>query len=698
MPPTEPFLIGRAKAYEAMGRGLLDWADVLEQRQGTAIQEEQLKAEEERKQREDKEPLPPRKWIENPYFSGDLAESLYPKLKDLFARIFEEQYHEIVMGGATRYGKTTLALAVNGYSLYLLSCMGSPQRNFHKMAESIFLMLNTNVTDLKARSAYFAKFTAWVKSTAYFAQDFRPKPNVITQLQFPKNLHCRFSGASANAPESEDLVFFLGDEANLYDVVDNSKRAKEGTKFDAAEEIDHAVSWRMNGTFMRADGTFPDPCKIVWLCKETYPNSFIRRKVRALKQQDLLRPGKALVIESTEWGTKPEGTYGTKVFHLRTASRMESERVLKPEEVEQVKREAARLEADPNVPEDERFKVFEVPEVHRRVAEENLARFIRDGCGWPTESISLFLRDREWIRRAIRRPGDRLRSGLVVPATVCQHPFRSLETTLLPDSGFLPVICHQTLVDGELRWRPVVNPSAPRFIHLDAGLTTDPMGITMLHQAGWVEVERYSEEVKGYCPEIAPLIFVDFMLRVLPEPGRKISFGAARNLVRDLRNTYGFIIQRVTMDSFQHVALDQPLTEDGFEAEVVSVDKTMDAYDFVEKAFAEDRISVYENPVFIAELSQLERVVTNKVRDGRVVVKVDHRPGERKDVCDSLAGSLWQLELAATKRAPAQPAAVERAKVEARKEQAKLDVVVQSAFERGDFEQMQEMGVGQGWA
>jgi hypothetical protein len=328
--PAPEFLSGRVRAYAALGDGLLEWADLLEQRQGQQIKEETLKAEEERKKREDRTPLSPRDWIGNNYFSGALADSLYPKLKDVFVRFFEEQYHEIVMGGATRYGKTTLALAINGYCLYLLSCMGSPQRNFHLMDQSVLLMLNMNVTELKARNAYFTKFSAWCRSTPYFTQEFCPKPNVITQLQFPKQVQCRFAGASVAAPESEDLVFYLGDEANLYDVVEGSKRAQTGTKFDAAEIIEAAVNRRMNGTFMRSDGTFPDPCKIVWLCKETYPNSFIRRRVKEIKSLGLERPGKTLILESTEWGMKPEGTYEKKYFYLRTASRMKSAGSLKP--------------------------------------------------------------------------------------------------------------------------------------------------------------------------------------------------------------------------------------------------------------------------------------------------------------------------------------------------------------------------------
>jgi hypothetical protein len=677
----------------AFARLCEETASSIEHRKHAQVQEETARAEQERRAREDRDPLPPSKWISNAYFAGSLAESLYPKLKDVFCRFFEEQYHEIIMGGATRYGKTTLALAINGYVLYLLSCMGSPQRNFHLMEQSVLLMLNMNVTELKARSAYFAKISAWVRSTPYFAQEFTPKSNVITQLQFPKHIQSRFAGATVNAPESEDLVFFLGDEANLYDVIEDSKRAQTGKRYDAAELIEAAVHRRMNGTFMRADGTFPDPCKVVWLCKETYPNSFIRRRVNEVKRLRLETPGKVLVLESTEWGMKPEGTYEKKYFYIRTASRMKSACVLKPEDVVEAQKDSERRMQDPQLPEDEKFRVFEVPLVHKLAAEKNLEQFIRDMCGWPTEAITLFLRDRQWLKDAIRVPCAEY------PSALCEHPFAEHETVLTTPELFLPIHCRQVEIRDEetgevsLVWRPIFNPSIPRFIHVDAGLTTDPMGFVMGHQNGWTRVDRFDEEQDKVSTTLAPRIFIDAALRILPEPAGQVNFGVVLALIRRIAR-HGYLIGKVTMDSFQHVALSQPLAEAGFDVEIVSVDKTMDAYDFVDKAFREKRLSIYPSKPFIEEVTQLERVVTGRVHQGRPVVKVDHRPGEKKDVSDGIAGVTWQVELAATTRVPFQPQAIAQQRADARREQIQAELTAQDAFERGDYETMAEMGLG----
>jgi hypothetical protein len=267
-----------------------------------------------------------------------------------------------------------------------------------------------------------------------------------------------------------------------------------------------------------------------------------------------------------------------------------------------------------------------------------------------------------------------------------------------PES-FLPIHCRQVeILDDEtgevtLVWRPIFNPSAPRFIHIDAGLTTDPMGFVMGHQNGWSKVDRFDERMEKVGIMTAPNIFIDAALRILPEHGGQVNFGVVLSLIRRLTR-FGYIIGEVTMDSFQHVALSQPLIEEGYDAQVISVDKTMDAYDFVDKAFREKRLSIYASKPFIEEVTQLERVVTGRVFQGRPVVKVDHRPGEKKDVSDGVAGVTWRIELAATKRVPYHPQPIAQDKVQARVEQARAELTVQEAFERGDYESLAEMGVG----
>jgi hypothetical protein len=76
------------------------------------------------------------------------------------------------------------------------------------------------------------------------------------------------------------------------------------------------------------------------------------------------------------------------------------------------------------------------------------------------------------------------------------------------------------------------------------------------------------------------------------------------------------------------------------------------------------------------------------------LVKVDHRPGEKKDVSDGVAGVTWRVELAATTRVPVHPQPIAQEKMPAMLEKARAELSIQDAFERGDYESIAEMGIG----
>jgi hypothetical protein len=658
-------------------------ASVIEARKKRLHDEVVSKEERDRMNREDKSPMSPLAWINNHYFSGSISDALWPKWRDVFVRAYEEQFHVIVFGGATRSGKSMTAHAIQGYSLYLTSMMGVPQKNFRIMEESPLLYLNMNTTDLKARSSYFKKFYSWVQATTYFNKDFSYRRNVSTQLQFPKHVVCRYSGATPGAAESEDLLFFVGDEVNLYEIVERSRRTQEGQRYDAAELVEAAVHRRMNGTFMRADGSFPDPCKVIWLCKETYPNSFIRRLIEKVRREGLQK--KILVVESTEWGMKPDGAYEKKWFWVRTSSRMESSRILMvEEEAKREKAEARRRELDEHIKDDEKFKVIDVPLVHLASAQQNTEMFIRDMIGLPTEAISLYLKDRSIVEEAIRKPGKEN------PLGTCVHPFTREETSFDDGVVFTSCFCEQIELEKDVKtWRPAKNPNTARFCRIDAGLTNDRMGFAMGHQAGWKKVLRF--DLQGTpVEEVAPIIWIDLMLRIKPTAKGEVEFGLARKLIHTLSKC-GFLIQKVTMDQYQHVALDQPLRESGYETEVTSVDKKMDAYDCLKMELQERRFSFYEYSPFIEEITQLERIVSGGGRNGEPNIKIDHRPNGSKDVADAVAGVCWEIELAAKRDFTQPPVLMQREQPKIIIEVAKEAANFNDAFDRGDFEAMMNM-------
>jgi len=661
---------------------------VLRGREEKLINEEAAEAERLEAARRDREPLSPMRWIDNEYFCGHLARDMFDKLKEEFVDVYNRNVFEIVMGGSIGWGKTTFALACQLYSLYLLTCYGIPQRAFKGMVESAqILYLNLNTKAEKAKNSYFKDLDTLIKSIPYFQKDFPPQKNLVNEIRLKqKGVLCKFSGATKTAAESEHLIFCVLDEVNLYDIVEKSKRSfRLDEKFDAAEIVYTSALRRMQSRFMLPDGSMPRPSKLISLCKETYPDSFIRRRIKEVKQKGLEKKNRVKVMEFAEWQTRPPEAYEKKYFYVRTGTRTESPRIIKDRAKALKMRKLAKRRQH-----DEKYEVIRVPLAggeYLDAAEKDLPNFIRDVCGKPTEALTMFFGKREDIFDAIREPENG------IAPEVCDHPFSDVATNFYDGVYLLKEkLCEKLEVvdkEGEVvetKWRPHKNPAAQRFIHIDTGLTGDSAGIAMGHIAGWTEVTRLMEGGE-VAHEKAPVIWFDLLLRVNPPPGGEIPFNGIRSLIYTLSGI-GFKIKMISLDSFQSRDFIQIVERKGYTCELVSIDKTTTPYDRLRRAYIEDRISVYSYPPVEEELVALELIRTGKMRDGRPVEKVDHPPHGSKDVADGEAGVVDAIETYAAQMMPTAVAVMAKKKPESKadKEKKKVDY-----FDSGNWEKLQDM-------
>ena len=97
--------------------------------------------DQERKSVEDRPVLSPQHWIENEFYAGGMCRyptgSTYPVLVDLFIKVFDLRIFEIMLKGASGYGKSSFTRLVQKYCLYLLTCPHKPHRSFlRRMNES----------------------------------------------------------------------------------------------------------------------------------------------------------------------------------------------------------------------------------------------------------------------------------------------------------------------------------------------------------------------------------------------------------------------------------------------------------------------------------------------------------------------------------------------------------------------------------
>jgi hypothetical protein len=157
-------------------------------------------------------------------------------------------------------------------------------------------------------------------------------------------------------------------------------------------------------------------------------------------------------------------------------------------------------------------------------------------------------------------------------------------------------------------------PTAAYYLHVDLGLKRDAAGVGMAH-----------------C-ELGGSVVVDYAWRLTAEQyGGEVDFEAIRQLVLDLRQA-GFSIRQVTYDGWQSADSLQQLRRAGFQAEVFSVDRDLEAYDTFKELLHTNRVSLPDFSPLIQELCQLELI------QGK---KVDHPPRGSKDVADGVAGAVF---------------------------------------------------------
>jgi hypothetical protein len=186
------------------------------------------------------------------------------------------------------------------------------------------------------------------------------------------------------------------------------------------------------------------------------------------------------------------------------------------------------------------------------------------------------------------------------------------------------------------RYRPLRNPTAPRYIHVDLAKRHDRAGVAMVHPSThYITVDDSETEYSGIgIYDIKKELEVDFALGVESGPKREvIDFAKIRRLIFQLRR-YGYWIRVVTMDSWQSEDTQQRLAEAGLKAEYLSVDQTCRPYLVFRNAINAGKIKMAKYDLLYEELVNLDYDVDEE--------KVDHPDKGSKDIADAVAGACYR--------------------------------------------------------
>lgn len=552
----------------------------------------------------EQKPVSMEEFLFQDYYLGRSGRKVYPKLVDDLFELFDGKYYLAVFTGGIGYGKSFVATMALLRIIYLMTCMRSPQASYGLADGSVMTVTNMSVTLRLAQKVVFESVANILSESPYFKEACKFEMT-MNEIRLPKSIWYAPSTSADSSVLGLNVIAGVCDESNF---LDYNPRGKVSTpnhrEYSKAETLFNAIMRRMKSRYVQAGGALPGILFV--LSSVRTPEDFTNQLIRESRDD----PG-VFVRNYALYDTRPVFMQSKRFKVLVGNERVRSRVVTDDNKVE--------VDRLVEVNKDDGVYTIDVPEEFRQDFDRDLDGSLRDIAGIATVAVHPFIQKYEKIEE------------MIDPMRV--HPF----TLFQWDSEEpLEVLWDQLTKVEDGRTIPRVNPNAPRFVHIDLGVTGDAAGVCMGHVAGMRQVVRRNPSEDKATVEVAPIIYIDFILRIIPPKYGEISFGNIRSLLYKMIE-HGFSIQHASLDSFQSVDMLQQFRLRGIVAEKVSIDISILPYEAVKSALYENRVSCYSYPPLNKELRELEK---NVIRN-----RVDHPPKGSKDVSDAFAGVVYTLSI-----------------------------------------------------
>ncbi len=551
--------------------------------------------------------------------------------QDVYEISVPETQNMVINGGPVVHNSYFATTAMS-YVLYQMSCLANPQGAYGISDGSAIYLAMLAPSEKVARRVAIQELMGKIEHSPYFKENFkhlRYAPSSL-EIQFPSRVWVVAGSTRSTAIIGLNVFSGFIDESSFMgeqSIIDGRGHV---IVEDLGEKIHKSIIRRMKSRFQRV-GRLPGA--LITVSSKERPTAFIEKRIKQAKESD---DPHFFVREYSTWDVKPPEIFSPERFVVVAGNERVQSRILAgdtPEEELNRWREMG-------------LQVVTVPEDYRTEFERDLDNAIREIAGIATEAVTPFMTRTDKIYEASDH------AELVNPlggegGEENQHTWIA-NSPLYIRWAAIANSYERRLPGGatEEAWRPIRHPNAVRYAHWDSSLTGDCTGLVISHVAHWTEVVRKDPFGEEY-EELAPVTETDLILRIKPPPGDEIMLSDVRSILYQFMG-HGFNIGYVSMDQYQSADSLQQLRKRGVEAEIVSVDKTTDAYDVLKDAIYEGRTRIHHHPWLQAELRNLQRVPRTSGR-----VKIDHPkrmtgpdgvqvPGS-KDVADALAGVTFSL-------------------------------------------------------
>lgn len=498
------------------------------------------------------------------------GEAVFPFWRTELNNVFSagNKYHEWVLTGATRIGKSSTAITATAYMLYRLMCLRDPQKFFGKKEISKFSILFFNITKELAKGVAYREFNDTLKESPWF------------------NAHGTFSKSEQNfyyIPEGGKVVIDYGSDAShglgkqvFVAFMDECNFSQAGVKdVNKAKahmrETYNTLAARVKGTFKHGGEVFG---KIFAVSSKRSDSDFMEAYVE--EQLNAGAGNHMYISDAPQWEVLPASTFSKETFCIAIGDRYHRGFVVPDNQCHESA--IADLKA-------QGYKILNPP---IDMKSDFLADFdvaLRDLAGISVVGAMSFI-TQEAISACI---GTR------------RNPFYSDVLQIgTKDNLTIEEFFHINEVPPELKRVPI-------FIHLDLSLNGDKTGIS----AGGI-TKRVDIETQDGNKVSQPFLSHLFSVAIEAPRGANISYSKIFTFICWLRKV-GFNIERISRDQFQSEYLAQMLEEKGFKVDKISLDRTPDGYIALRSVLIEQRIDMLDHSLLQNELVLLQRdAVTGK--------------------------------------------------------------------------------------
>jgi len=560
-----------------------------------------------------KVPPTPQEFLEDEYFVGRTARSLYPVWKKELLYVLEPRndIREWIISGSIGSGKSFAATYAQAYKLAVLSCLRSPQK-YYGLAEGTSLIFSVfNLTIDKTELTLYQDLKNLLNSSPFFRETF-PLKTVYgskgeeKEVQMPKGVHL-IPGSKAVHAMSTNVFSCILDEMNFRD----SKKSATYTEKSEAFNLYTQIHRRIVSRFITVPGI------LVLISSRQTITDFLEEHIERNRTSPHVH-----ISDYALWETLPPHKF--EIYHKtgRTFSMMIGDR--------SNNRNSRVLKEDEDPPADATIKTgIPIDLLEEAIKDPN--GFARDVAGAATFPSEPLISDRQRIVACI----DNRR-----------HPFDS-ESIVLNFKSNTKVQDH--LIESMIVWdtgdrglRPIFHPEKIRVIGLDLSLTGDSTGIAMGCPVTTKVVRTLQRNQKTGELEYKKIprwiIHYDFFLEINPpEYGTgEIDLEGIQEFVVYLRDSLHFNIWKVSCDGYQSRHMRQNLIKRNFDAVITSVDVDDIAYIDLKQAIIEERALFYNYTPFM-EIEYLQHFKNAGRVGSKRKGRVDHLKSKKKDVCDAAA-------------------------------------------------------------